>query len=188
MHDAPTRRLFLALPLDDATRQGIRTFRERNQHLEGPGFRWVAAANLHITVFFLGAVREGEREALQATLAPLLAAAAPLALAFEDFTVQPRRRPRMIWARYRLQPAFTALAGAVTGACEPFLLASGRRFPEPVPHITVARLKKSPGEPVREGLALPELTAARVELWESAPGPRGVVYTALVGWRLGPPV
>lgn len=181
--DNATQRLFLALPLDDPTREGIQLFREDNRHLQQPGFRWVAAENLHITVFFLGAVRVAEQATLGAALAPVFSAGTPLRLHFEAFTVQPRRRPRMIWGRYHTDPAFTALANAAAGACAPFLLEPPRHFPEPIPHITVARLKKPPPEPV--GRELPALAVSRVELWRSASGPRGVVYTALAGWNLG---
>lgn len=180
-----TLRLFVALPLDPATRRGIDAFRARNPGLGGEGFRWTRTRNLHLTVFFLGSVASGNLSALTEALTPVLTGASPLNLSFDLFSVEPPRRPRMIWARYRVEPAFTALSHAVAGVCKPFLLTPTKHHSKPVPHITVARLKKPIPLPEQSGLGLPVFEAEQAELWCSQPGERGVVYEHLSGWTLG---
>lgn len=180
-----TRRLFVAFPLDTHSHTGIAAFRSLNSSLSGQGLRWTPDANLHLTVFFLGTVATTCIESLQRTLGAVLANQPLVQLRFQRFTVEPRHRPRMIWARYHTACSFTELSDQVETACRPYMLEQPRHFPEPVPHITVARLRRPISELTQPISTLSEFTGAQAELWWSRRGEQGVAYQRLGAWPLG---
>ena len=129
-------RLFAALTLPAAERQ----------RLQGlcaglPGVRWVAGANLHLTLRFIGEVEEGLLDDIDTALAGVRAPAF-------DFTLSGvghfgnRRRLRALWAGVATNPALAHLHDKVDRALTQAGLApEGRAF---TPHVTLAYLNKSP--------------------------------------------
>ena len=179
------QRVFLALPLNTSHQQSIQAFRRQHEYLEQPGFRWVAAENLHITVFFLGDVLLSDSGAIDGAIRAGLVDFAPFTLHFEAFTLQPQKRPRMIWGRFHRHALFSKLAECVGAACQPYLLNRGQTHKQPIPHITVARMKSIPHAiSLVNDIRLPAITIDRCELWLSESRNSRTTYSSLATFRL----
>ncbi len=101
---AITRRLFLAIDLDEPSRAAIANLMERlKARLEsdpargrGP-IKWVERENLHMTVRFLGATPEARVQELEAALIRPFSSK-PFVLGFDRVGTFPERgAPRVVW-------------------------------------------------------------------------------------------
>lgn len=191
------RRLFVALVPPDAVRRRIAAQAAALKAAAGraaDAVRWVPAANLHLTLQFLGAV-PGERvAAVEAAVREAAAgAAAPIALDVGGPGGFPNaRRPRVLWL---------GLSGDV-GPLGAAVADLGRRlgalgFPPEArpfsPHLTVGRARDPRGAPglggALAGLAGGATVPWRVTdlvLFESHLSPAGPRYEALLRAPLGP--
>lgn len=148
---------------------------------------WVRAANLHLTLRFLGELPEPALPALETALRGAVAGQGPLSLqpggvgAFPDL-----RAPRVLFLQMAAPgDALARLATAVRTAVDP-LLPPDRRDDRPLhPHLTLARVKQplTPAQ-ARELAAIAPgawepLTVVEVCLMRSVTGPAGPVYTRL---------
>ena len=152
------------------------------------GLRWEQRERYHLTLQFLGPVRE---------LAPVADALARAASGREAFTFQlggagafPKPgRARVVWiGAARGGDALDGLAGAVAGALGPLGYEPDRQAFHP--HLTVARLKVPDNvtdvlaaigpEPVGEAF-----TAGEVVLYQSELSSQGPTYTVLERFSLG---
>jgi 2'-5' RNA ligase len=185
-----TVRTFVAVLLPDGIRRRLAQEVDALRR-HASGVSWVAEANLHITVKFLGGVDEPR-------LADV-AAALQRAATVPAFEVEIRglgafptaARPRVLWAGAPRSPAFTRLAEDVDQA----LVALGfdpeeRGF---TPHVTLGRVRE-PGRNVALTEALEAaavrpfgtLPVERVALMRSDLSPRGARYTELAAAPLSP--
>ena len=178
------QRTFLALPLSAEIVQGIQHFRTQQAELQHSRVRWIPPKNLHITLFFLGDVLLEETANLCRDLHSTLSPAPALKLRFERFSAQPRRKPRMIWARFSMDERFSTLARTAAEVCHPYLLENRQSHKEPIPHVTIARLKGFSREPAlkTDHLTLPPLHVERAELWSSQRDQRGSLYTSMASF------
>lgn len=178
-------RAFVAVLLDDAVRAALARAVEQLRAV-ARDVAWVAPANFHLTLKFLGEVPETRLAELTAALA---AAAAPLASfgldvqglgAFPSLT-----RPRVIWAGTgEGAPALAALAARVEAALEPLGFP-----PEARPwsgHVTLGRVRVPRLQPalaaaLRAGAAHPfgRLAVVRVSLMQSQLARSGARYAEL---------
>ena len=152
---------------------------------------WVAEANLHVTVKFLGNVDEARLGDVSAAL-QRAAIVPPFEVAIRGLGAFPAAsRPRVLWAGAPESPTFTRLAEDVDRA----LVALG--FPPEArgftPHVTLGRVR----EPRRDVALTQALEAAaarpfgtlrvdRVSLMRSDLSPRGALYTQLAAFPLPP--
>jgi len=181
-------RTFIALNLPAAARAALHSalapLRER-----GWPVRWVPAANLHLTLRFLGDVEGVEVERLEDVLRGLAAQHAPVALEIAGFGAFPSlRRANVLWVGIAQTRELMALQREVE-------LATSRlgygRDPKPFrPHITVARLsggarpldvERSAGD-LEYGSSL---EVGTMDLMRSHLGGEGASYEALTRFRLG---
>ena len=151
-------RAFVAIPLADETRAALAAYAAA---LDLPGARPVSAADLHITVHFLGSVADGDAPALAAALESACAAVSPFRLQLAGARLAPRQRSRMVWAALEAPVEFETLARVVAAAAAPF--APDARAPRPqAPHVTLARLRRAPRR-----AALPEpFVAGEIDVGE----------------------
>jgi 2'-5' RNA ligase len=152
-----------------------------------PGARWVEAQNLHLTLRFIGEVNPAEAEDLDAELATLTAAPAPVRLQGIG-TFGQGRRMNALWVGAEKDPALVHLHGAVENA----VVRAGfpketRKF---LPHVTLARLK-NPDRARLEGFigahnarAFAPFTADAVVLYQSHLTRDGAQYEALERYAL----
>ena len=133
---SPRARLFVALDLPDAMRNGLGEW--GSKALADPALRPAPAENLHITLAFLGYRPEKEIEQIGAAIAEC-AAPAPLIELQDPVQRPPRGRTRLI-----ALPAVSPGAEQIQARVSEVLAAE--RFYEPEkrpfwPHLTVARVR-----------------------------------------------
>ncbi len=137
-------RAFLALALSPEVTARLDTLA-----LALPGARVVAARNRHVTLRFLGEIDEATAEDLHERLLGL--DGAPFDLDLDGFGLFGGATPHTLWAGVVPSPALERLAAkterlAVAAGLPP----EGRKF---TPHITLARLNRTPMERISMFLA-----------------------------------
>jgi 2'-5' RNA ligase len=183
--DGGQERLFIAIPAPAELISPSLSLKEANSTLAGT--RWIPLVNLHITVCFLGDLPAGMSPQILRIMSNGLARTGDFELVFDRFSIEGGRRPSMVWARYHRHPAFTALAGwlhSETAAFTPAL----HRFHQPVPHVTLARIRSGPAPEIRCNDELPALPFRGFELWKTCRLPGGVRYEVLGSFYNNGPV
>ncbi|HEU4736875.1 MAG TPA: RNA 2',3'-cyclic phosphodiesterase [Solirubrobacterales bacterium] len=182
---SPRARLFVALDLPDAMRDGIVAW--GREELRDPALRVVAPESLHITLAFLGYLPEREIESLAEVVQALAAPAATIELG------APVARPSLRRPRLFALPATSSGAGVLQAELEEALVVKRLYKPEKRPfwpHVTVARVK-SEGRGSRRPAVVEKVPGAlpkrllgpalcvRVTLYRSVLQPQGSRYTPL---------
>jgi RNA 2',3'-cyclic 3'-phosphodiesterase len=170
-------KLFVAIPAPEAVAEALRQLRQLNAGLSG--VRWVPEENLHITVFFLGFVDALHIPAIKVAMHECLADKPAFTLFLEGITLEGGRpkHPSMVWARFKKNEKFTKLAGELGQRLLPYLSAPSK-FPDPIPHITLARIKHEPLPDVAVNVTC-EIEFKGYELWRSVSVQGGVKYEKL---------
>ena len=153
MSDRPRVRLFAGVELAADTRTAIEVA-TAPLRMKIPGFRWVPAENLHLTLVFLGWVEAGDIEPIRASLEAAVAPAAPFVARLGATGRFPERgKARVLWV------GFTTGVDALEGLSDRARAAVADRVTDARPfrpHVTVARAR----QPVRVGadaMAVPSL-------------------------------
>jgi 2'-5' RNA ligase len=178
-----TRRLFFAFWPDPATREAMH--HAARKAVRGSGGRPVPAANLHVTVAFLGSVAESLRSEVERIGAGVAAQgpgeeAAPgaaLALAFDGVAFW--AKPQVLVATCSAPPpAASALAARLWRALAPLPIPPDVRPYRP--HVTLARKVRRPAP----GLEIRPVTwpVTAVTLVESVTDPAGARYEPIASW------
>lgn len=196
---AAGRRVFLALALPAELRAALADSL-RAELGSVAGLRLTPAANLHLTLCFLGRVEAPLEDALRSALAPAIAREPELQLELGSAGAFPRRgRERVLWIGVQEEPhpetlAQGRLAGLASAVREAALEAGWRAESQAdkpwQAHVTVGRV----GERARSGSGLDGFYSARyagswrarsVELVESQLTPDGARYRTLESFPLG---
>jgi 2'-5' RNA ligase len=179
-----TVRAFLAVDPGDELRRALAARIERYR-TAGMRVTWVSAANLHLSLAFLGGIPRGTANALPGALAvacaslPRFGCRAVGAGFFGRSTA-----PKIVWAGVERRPEIFALQAAAAEVCR----AAGIRLEERPysPHITLGRVREAAGwERLRDLLAHDHerewgtLDVAAVVLMRSDLRPNGPVYSPL---------
>ena len=182
---SPRARLFVALDLPDAMRDGIVAW--GREELRDPALRVVAPESLHVTLAFLGYLPEREIERLGEIVRGLRAAAPTVTLGSPIAKPSPRR------ARLFALPAASSGTVRLQAELEETLAANRLYKPEKRPfwpHVTVARVKSAgrgsgrqaaverPPGGLPKRLLEPAL-CVRVTLYRSVLQPQGSRYAPL---------
>jgi RNA 2',3'-cyclic 3'-phosphodiesterase len=154
--------------------------------------RWLDPTGMHLTLAFLGEVREDRVAALQSTLTAAMTPRTPLALMASGLGGFPSaRRPRVVWAGIVGEgDALGRTAAAVTSALVPLgFPAEERPFSG---HVTLARVRSPRGlRPLGDAIAagaqadFGTWTARDVVLYRSHLRPSGAVYEPLGRFPFG---
>lgn len=136
-----TIRAFFAVELDDATRRRLAEVLSRFEKRLGKGVTWVAPEKLHVTMKFLGDVKEQDPPKLLEVARDVVDDIAPFEVDVTGLGTFGGRRPRVVWAgvadsRGRLRYVYEQL--------EARLVAEGwPREPKRYhPHVTLGRVRK----------------------------------------------
>ena len=183
-----TMRLFLAVALPQAVRDLLAELHQRLAP-DCPGWRFLDAETVHLTLRFLGHVVPALDAACRERWRAAAAECAPFELRLGSLGSFPRgRRPRMLWLDLdepRGEPWLPLLAAATERAArEAGFTPQTRAFRG---HLTLARAIRGarPGPPPTD--VAPVLAGFRVDeliLYRSHLSPAGARYTALASWPL----
>jgi 2'-5' RNA ligase len=183
-------RLFVALRLPGEVRRPLaETAAGLARRL--PPARWVPAANLHLTLSFLGETEPDRLGSLGAALAGCFGPRRPMALRLGGGGCFPPRRPaRVAWVGFEAAPALLDLQRAVAAAVGECLGVEPERRPFH-PHLTLARPRRPwPRSAVAlwiEAFAGPQGPAFEVgegQLMRSHLGPDGARHESLAAYPL----
>jgi RNA 2',3'-cyclic 3'-phosphodiesterase len=193
-------RIFVALDIDDAIRQGIQRFMEGVSGF-APDSRWVRRESLHVTLKFIGEKPVEIVEEIKHALSGIRAE--PLEIAFRGYGFFPTpKAARVFWVGIEAGPQLGALARAVDEAT--FTLGIPKEDHPFTPHLTLARGGGRSGAPrwnkgdapnknfqrLQEKLAaLPApdfgtMTAHEFFLYQSQLSPGGSRYTKIASFVL----
>ena len=173
-------RLFIGLELPAAQAQALLALAE-----PGPGLRWQSAAQLHLTVRFIGELGEEQAEHLAAALSALQAPAFELQIGGVGYFGSPQS-PRILWAGVVAPAPLQALREQV----DPLILPWCAVDPQPfVPHVTLARCGSEcaslqPFLLAQRGLRLAPWLVSAVCLFASEAGQGGSRYSVLARYPL----
>jgi len=176
-------RTFIALDLNDVIRSRLADA-GRKLDAGAAKIRWVARANLHVTLQFLGDVSDEKLAEVCAAVEQVADQTAPFEFDVRGLLcIPPGGRARMIWGGVQDPAAGAAeLHDALDAALEPLgFTPEKRRFR---PHVTVARIKHAPN-PRRLRSAVAPLAerdfgmqhADQVTVYTSELTPKGPIYT-----------
>jgi 2'-5' RNA ligase len=190
-------RAFVALLLDEAMRASVGAEIERLRPLSR-AVAWVPAANLHLTLRFLGERSDEQLGEVEAALVEAAAATAPFVLTLHGLGAFPGlERPRILWVGI----ADGALpAREVQARVEAALERRGmpRERQAWHPHLTIGRVfderawRREAGLPLRQALAAAArrsfgiLAVSRIALMRSDLSPQGARYRELASAELTP--
>lgn len=173
MKETASKRLFTGIPLIETLRCGLEQFQKEYSGL--PDIRWTPAANLHITICFLGDTPVTEIPGIIERIKKTAREFVPFRIQFEKITPMPdSNRPSMIWARYHLNEKFSELCSAISGTLN--INPDHKQF---IPHITIARIKKHKKVVLPEFEYVPAyktLLVNKLVLWESVLSEKGAEY------------
>jgi 2'-5' RNA ligase len=184
-------RIFLALSFSVAvTRKIAEEIERKKQALTGAGFRvaWVPAANLHLTLRFVGSIGEELVEGIAGACRRVAARHAPMEARAVGLGAFPTLdRPSVLWVGVSAPPSLVALqadleAAMVELGCEPETRAYH-------PHVTAGRVKEGRGSAAElwkgeidcGSSLLPEII-----VYESKTRSAGAEYVARARIPLGP--
>lgn len=186
-----TKRLFIAIPLPKFFKNELAEYAQQYPAMRG--VRWTASQNLHITVQFLGEVKEEHFEAIVKRLENIAPNIHSFQLVFEEIIfAPPNKEPSMIWATFSGDGQYQELVKKVSAALDKFVPQNLRgenvMRKARMPHITLARLKDM-GIARSLKLIQPKFEKNTVkmvsfELWESTLTPEGPVYNVIEKFSL----
>lgn len=135
-------RLFVALDLSDAVRAALAQFCKKLR-AEFPAARWVRNEGIHVTLKFIGEVKEQSVAAIEKALGAVRSNV-PVEMIFRGVGFFPdARRPRVFWAGIEASPNLPEIAAQIESQLEPLGIARESR--EFRPHLTLARIPESRG-------------------------------------------
>jgi 2'-5' RNA ligase len=179
-------RVFIAIDVPDEIKDRLASL-QNDLRPAGRTARWVAADSVHLTLKFIGEVREQRIEAIDAALAGLAWRNFPIAVRGVGF-FPGARSPRVLWAGLKA-PTMEALAEQIDTRLERAGFEREKRSFRP--HITLARSKdgRLEKELVAAASKLADLdfgsfTVDRFYLYQSTLKPGGSVHTKVREYRL----
>ena len=156
-----------------------------------PEARWARVEGLHVTLKFIGEVKDPKAEEIKAALATIKAGAFDVEFKGVGFFPTPKS-PRVFWAGVQSTDELATLAGRIDEEMEKLGIEGEERAFSP--HLTLARAgTRDPHSlkalaPLLTAEATPQfgtMTAREFWLYRSQPGPGGSKYTKLERYGLG---
>ncbi len=176
-------RAFLALRPDDEVLKALKAFQQELSQA-GIDARWVSLDAIHLTIQFLGDVRENELPEIERGLAEAIATVKPFDVEFRGLGVFPnQKRPRVVWVGLH-GDGIATVADVVETVLSPLGFPPEER--EMTPHITIGRLRSMRGtetlvRTIRtstdRGFGTSHVTG--LTLYRSQLRPDGAVYTPM---------
>ncbi len=184
------KRIFLSTSLPKSiykTLSGPTAFLCKNSDLTSA--RWTKEENLHLTLYFLGNVKEELIPELIEELNKNLNEIKSFNLKFEKITFAPENnRARMIWAQFHVNENFKRLYAKIKQVSKKFTCADNEKNKnlDLIPHITLARLKTpiKNSQTILNQPQIPDLKVDHFNLMESQLDKNGPTYKNLAIFKL----
>ncbi|MCF7812178.1 RNA 2',3'-cyclic phosphodiesterase [Candidatus Gracilibacteria bacterium] len=177
------QRLFLAIRVPEKLKKSFVRFQEKNTLLEKSArVRWTPAENFHVTLFFLGNVLPHHVPSLTQTLHNFFEDKSPFLIEFERFCIREPHDPRMIWARFQDNENFVQLSQKTFHTCRKYLENKIPPRHKQIPHVTVARMKKTKETALsleQTSVEKEKILIDHAELWLSEQRQEGAKYRPL---------
>jgi RNA 2',3'-cyclic 3'-phosphodiesterase len=183
-------RAFIAIQLSDELRRQIGSVQEKLRRELAGRIGWTNPNGIHLTLKFLGDIRESQIQPLQEVLQRAAVSAQPFSLEARGVGAFPNpRAPRVIWVGLHgsdgdMEVLRHLQAAIEDGTAELGFQKEARAF---TPHLTLARIRDrlEAGTldkvlAANQSRAVGGFTAASVGLIKSELRPSGAVYTTLV--------
>ncbi len=169
-------RLFIALPVPVTFHGVLTSLQYSNREIDG--IRWVKKENLHVTVFFIGNINSSLIPEVTEIMKECVLESGAFELKFDGIALQgPMQKPKMVWVRFFKNDEFTSLVGSMGNRLSSIGVAASR-FPEPVPHITLARIRTGT-IPELLNVSGEDIRFRGCELWKSNQTAQGVMYESI---------
>jgi RNA 2',3'-cyclic 3'-phosphodiesterase len=187
-----TTRTFIAIPIPDPIGQQLAGWQQVLAP-EIPGCRWVESQPLHITLAFLGDVRNRDLNDLCLAVAAAAEPSGRFELNVEGLGAFPSpARPRVVWAGITaadLGPLGTLRESVVRAATKAGYRPDDPRFH---PHVTLGRIRSDRGQPCdlteivrrEQARSAGSFPVVEVVTYASTLGPGGAAYAPLNRARL----
>ena len=178
-------RAFIALEIPPALQNIIAEHSAALQRDIPHAIRWVAAANIHLTLKFLGDTSPASLQGLIHSLSAVINQQEPFQISIGGFGIFPNpKRPRVLWIGIQAPPDLDRLYHAIETACARLgYPAEEKPFN---PHLTLGRVREEADQtrlrPALQNYQIGQLGAIDVEsvtLFRSDLRPQGPSYTAL---------
>ena len=182
-------RLFIAIELPDSIKRSLASLQGKMEKALPP-LRWVKPEAIHLTLKFLGHVKEDTLPGIKEIVTAVAEGSRPFTVVFSGIGAFPNmRRPRVVWVGVREE------SGELRGIAERMDRMAARlgitieKRPYK-PHLTIGRVRGRGGGNFGEALPLfkdEEIGKMRVDeisLIRSELTPKGAIYTALHRARL----
>lgn len=178
-------RAFIAVELPETV---MKFLSEMSLELKRAGgdVKWVRPESIHLTLKFLGAVRNDRVSAIEMAVEPVFSRYQSFRISAEGLGAFPHlSRPRVIWAGLKdRSEQLSALAALVESVVEPLGFAREKRSFNP--HLTLGRVRSNEGktdlvETVRQRMDVvgPSFTVDHAVLFQSILKPSGAEYKPL---------
>lgn len=178
-------RTFIAIDLDKKIKESlsslIEKLREKNQSI-----RWVKREGMHLTLKFLGEIKEEKRPLIENVLEKVISNTQPFSLKIKGTSYFPlgRKNPRVLWTGVEAEETLTSLQQRLESELEKIGFPREKR--EFHPHLTLGRVK-APSyiqETLRElerykESIFGEMTVNKITLFQSTLKPSGAEYKVL---------
>jgi 2'-5' RNA ligase len=179
-------RLFCAVVWNAPTREPLHDLQAAVRAVHpGAPLLWIAPDDMHLTLRYFGDASEALRHRLVAAGAELAKVTPVSTLDFLRLETWPPIRPRVLVARFRVEPVLNRLQAALDREARAQGLAPEvHRFQ---PHVTLARAAPGwNGGLARIKLPALRLHATEIALWHKHLQPEGRRYVETARWSLAP--
>lgn len=130
-------RLFIALPVSEAIREGCRALQDKGRE-QGLSMRWCRPEQMHLTLVFLGKIDASRLNALEHMLRSIMARTASFGLEISGLGIFPKSgKPRVLWAGISEEQALMRLQGILSEEVGKLGIPVEKRPYRP--HLTLAR-------------------------------------------------
>ena len=177
-------RLFVAIEIVPEIRGRIADFIARVKPMLVDA-RWVRPEGLHITLKFLGNVKDERNKSIEQALRTVQAPSLLLSISSIGLFPNPKS-PRVLWTGIEGGPELGTLAQRVDEAVAPLGFEREKRAFNP--HVTLARFKDHRGKvnvsAIEQKPSFGTMTATQFHLYESKLSPQGSRYDKLASFDL----
>ena len=141
-------RIFIAINLPEKVKTELEKLEKEIESLFPPKlnrgmFRWVKKENLHITLLFIGSVRDEEIPKISQIVKDIAQSQKPFSLRIEKVSYGPPKKipPRLIWVEVGRKPELSEIAKKLKKEMAESGILRKVEQREFSPHITLARIK-----------------------------------------------